>query len=132
MRWTEEEYMDFLENQGKTTARKKPKKQSKYRNQKSWINGICFDSKKEGNYYKDLLLLKKAGDIKGFCIQPEFILVEGDSTERAITYRADFIIFNLDGSFEIIDVKGYESQQWDRTFKQFKLKYPELHLKIVK
>ena len=132
MRWTEEEYMDFLEKQGKTTARQKPKAKSKYNNKKTWVNGICFDSKKEGDYYLDLVTLLRTRQIKGFCRQPEFILVEGNTAERAITYKADFIVFNLDGTCEVIDVKGYESQTWLRTYKQFRLKFPELELKIVK
>ena len=132
MNWTEEEYMDHLERKGKVTARKKPKKRSKYGNKRTWIDGICFHSKKEGEHYNQLKLLQGVGEIKGFCLQPEFVLVEGNPEERAITYKADFIIFNNDGSYEIVDVKGFESEQWKRTFKQFKLKYPGLELKIVK
>lgn len=132
MRWTEEQYMEWLEKQGHETARKKPKKRSKYNNKKTWVDGICFDSKKEADYYSMLKVLKEAGEIKGFCRQPEFILVEGNVENRAITYKADFIVFHNDGRIEIIDVKGYESDQWKRTYKQFKLKYPNMELKIVK
>jgi hypothetical protein len=132
LRWTEDQYMEWLENRGQQTARQKPKKRSKYNAKKTWIDGVCFDSKKEGEYYNDLKLLQQAGAIKGFCRQPEFILVEGSAEDRAITYKADFIVFHNDGRAEIVDVKGYESQQWKRTFKQFRLKYPELELKIVK
>lgn len=132
MRLSESEYMDLLEKQGKVTAREKPKRRSKYNNKKTWVDGLCFDSKKEAAYYQDLVLLHQIGEIAGFSLQPEFVLVEGNAEERAITYRADFIIFNLDGTFKIVDVKGYESEQWKRTFKQFRLKYPELDLKIVK
>ena len=53
MRWTEEEYMDYLEKRGETTAKSKPKP-SKYRSKKTWIDGICFDSKKEAAYYTSL------------------------------------------------------------------------------
>ena len=74
----------------------------------------------------------RAGEIKGFCLQPKFVLVEGNDTDRAITYAADFIVFKNDDTYEIVDVKGFESQQWKRTFKQFRLKYPELDLKVVK
>ena len=131
MRWSEEQYMEWLEEQGKATARKK-KKKPKYNNKKTWLDGICFDSKKEAIYYNTLKILKEAGEIKGFCRQPEFILVEGNTENRAITYKADFIVFHQDNRVEIIDVKGYESEQWKRTFKQFRLKYPELELKIIK
>lgn len=132
MNWTEQEYMEHLESKGMVTARNKPKKRSKYGNTRTWIDGICFHSKKEGEYYNQLKLLKDAGEIKGFCLQSEFVLVEGNAEERAITYKADFIIFNNNGSYKIVDVKGFESDQWKRTFKQFRLKYPDLNLKITK
>jgi hypothetical protein len=61
-----------------------------------------------------------------------FILVEGNDADRAITYKADFIVFNNDGTYSIVDVKGYETEQWKRTFKQFRLKYPKLELEVVK
>lgn len=131
MRWTEEQYMEYLERQGKQTARQKPKR-SKYNNKKTWVDGVCFDSGMEARYYQSLKLLKEAGAIRGFCLQPEFVLQEGNAEDRAITYKADFIVFHNDGRAEIVDVKGYESQQWKRTFKQFRLKYPDLALKIVK
>lgn len=131
MRWTEQEYLDHLERKGKETARTKPKK-SKYNNRKTWVDGVCFDSQRESQYYSNLKLLVKVGEIKGFCLQPQFVLVEGNAEERAITYKADFIIFHNNGRAEIVDVKGFESAQWKRTFKQFRLKYPGLKLEIVK
>jgi len=130
MRMSVEEYRTFLNRSGKELQ--KLEKQSKYNSKKTWLDGIVFDSQKEANYYSNLQLLMKVGEIKGFCIQPKFILVEGNEEERAITYSADFIIFNNDNTYEIVDVKGFESQQWKRTFKQFKLKYPKLKLKVVK
>lgn len=132
LRWTEEEYMEYLERRGKQTARKQPKKQSKYNSRRTWVDGICFDSQKEAEFYQELKLRHEAGDILGFCRQPEFILQEGNAENRAITYSADFIVFNLDGTFRIIDVKGFENQQWKRTYKQFRLKYPKLNLEVVK
>ncbi|HZK34148.1 MAG TPA: DUF1064 domain-containing protein [Bacillota bacterium] len=132
LRMTEDEYMSYLERTGKQTARQKPKRRSKYNNKKTWVDGICFDSKKESEYYQTLKLLHQIGEIRGFCLQPEFILQEGNEEHRAITYRADFIILHMDGTFEIVDVKGYEPEQWKRTEKMFKLKYPRLRLKITK
>lgn len=131
MRISESEYMDLLEKAGRKTARQKPKR-NKYNNKKTWVDGVCFDSKKEAEYYLRLRLLQQTGDITGFCRQPEFVLVEGNAEERAITYRADFIVFFPDSTYEIIDVKGYETQQWKRTFKMFRLKFPELDLEIEK
>ena len=132
MRWSEDDYQDFLRKQGQTPIEKKSKKKTKYNNKRIRVDGILFDSQKEADYYTDLKILLRAKEIKGFCRQPEFILQKGNTAERAITYKADFIVFNLDDTAEIIDVKGFESQAWKRTFKMFRLKYPEMELKIVK
>jgi hypothetical protein len=131
VRMTEDEYMAYLERTGRQTARQKPNRQ-KYNNKRTWVDGICFHSKKEADYYQELKLLMQAGEISGFCLQPEFVLVEGNPKDRAITYKADFIVFNKDGTYKIVDVKGFESQQWKRTAKQFRLKFPELELCIEK
>ena len=129
MRLTEEEYVTLVGKFEGVTDKGKPKK-AKYNNKKTWVDGICFDSKKEAMYYMNLKLLMQAGEIVGFCRQPQFILVEGSEEDRAITYKADFIVFNKDGTYEIVDVKGYKSQQWLRTEKHFRLKYPNLKLSI--
>lgn len=131
MNWSEEEYEEFLKSHGIKTIDDKKQKKSKYNAHRIKVDGICFDSQKEANYYEELKLQLRAGVIKGFCRQPQFILVEGNIKERAITYSADFIIFHLDGTAEIIDTKGYEPQQWQRTYKMFRIKYPDLKLKVV-
>ena len=130
MSWSEEQYQEYLKKKGKAADITK-KKRSKYNAKKTKVDGIIFHSKKESEYYFQLRLLLKAGAIKGFCMQPKFLLVEGNQENRAITYATDFIIFHNDSTFEIVDVKGLETEQWKRTFKQFKLKYPELELKVV-
>lgn len=96
MYWTEEQYQEYLKKRGIQPA-KRPSK-AKYHSHHTWIDGICFDSQSEANYYNSLKLLMRAGAIKGFCRQPSFVLVEGNEKERAIIYSADFIIFKLDGS----------------------------------
>lgn len=77
------------------------KGKSKYKAKKTSIDGHSFDSLKEANYYEELKLRLRAGEIRGFCIQPTFILAPN------LKYKADFIVFNNDGSSEIIDVKRY-------------------------
>lgn len=137
IRFTEDEYEDYLKRQGKhnplqaPVAEAEPKKQ-KYRNNRVNVDGILFDSQKEADRYSELKLLLKSGIIRGFCRQPEFILVEGNEVDKAIKYKADFIVFYPDGSAEIEDTKGYETQEWKRTYKMFRLKYPDLELKVIK
>ncbi len=141
MRWTEEEYQDYLskrrmlkgnmsENVDKASDR--PSNKQKYGNKIVQVDGIKFRSQKEADKYQELKLRLKAGDIKGFCMQPKFVLMEGNEEDRAITYAADFVVFYNDNTFEIVDTKGYESAQWERTFKMFRLKYPGLELKVEK
>lgn len=134
MNWTEEEYQEYLQRRGAKTVRDKPKKakKAKYRNIGTWQDGFYFRSQLELNRYLELKLLFKAGEIAGFILQPCFILQEGNENNKGITYTADFLILNNDGTYTIEDTKGYESQQWRRTYKQFKLRYPRLELKVVK
>lgn len=132
MYWTEDEYRDYLKRRGIKTTEEKPKRISKYNSSHIHVDGIIFDSRKEADYYCSLKLLTRAGAIKGFCRQPSFVLTEGNDKERAITYKADFIVFKLDGTVEIVDTKGYEPEQWQRTYKMFRIKYPDLKLKVVK
>lgn len=110
----------------------KPVKKSKYNNNRVRVDGILFDSQLEADYYSDLKLQLKTGTIRGFCRQPEFVLQEGFGDIRPIMYRADFIVFNLDGTAEIVDTKGFETEEFRRTRKLFAAKFPELELKVVK
>lgn len=109
-----------------------PVKKSKYNASKVRVDGILFDSQLEADYYSDLKLQLKMGTIRGFCRQPEFILQEGFGDIRPITYRPDFIVFHNDGSYEIVDTKGFETQEFKRTKKLFRAKFPRLELKVVK
>mgnify|MGYP003141561719 CR=1 FL=1 len=51
---------------------------NKYRNVKTSVNGITFDSKKEAGRYTELLLLKGQGAIKDLELQPSFDLIVND------------------------------------------------------
>ena len=103
--WTIEQYKNYKE------------KKNKYGAKKTSIDGHCFDSIKEANYYEELKLRLKAGEIKGFCLQPIFILAPN------LKYKADFIVFNNDNSWEIIDVKGMKTQNFITKKKVFEDKY---------
>ena len=83
MRWSKAEYARYIQNTKQYTNNQKPK--NKYYSQKTWIDGICFDSKKEADYYCQLKLLTRAGEIKGFCRQARFVVTEGvGSIERGM------------------------------------------------
>ncbi|WP_110939841.1 DUF1064 domain-containing protein [Geosporobacter subterraneus] len=123
MRWTKEQYQAYLEKQ---------EKKSKYGAKKTEVDGIVFDSQREANYYCELKMLKQAGEIRDFALQPKYILLPRDDKSRGITYKADFIITHNDGSKEIIDVKGFETKDFKLKKKLFEHNYPDLKLTIVK
>lgn len=131
MNWTEEEYEAYLKKRGQKVEKPKAKVQ-KYKNKGVWRDGLYFRSQLEMKRYCQLKMLFYSGEIAGFVLQPEFILQEGNDENKGITYKADFLILNKDGSYSVEDTKGYESQQWKRTLKQFKLRYPEIDLKVLK
>lgn len=83
---------------------------SKYRNKKTVINGITFDSKAEAERYAQLLLMERAGEIRNLSRQSTFELIPkqkapSGKTERGCKYIADFAYFR-DQEFVIEDVKG--------------------------
>jgi hypothetical protein len=134
---------------------------SKYGNLKQVVDGITFDSKREVDYYLNLKLLKKAGEVTDIEFHPKYVLQPGyrkccghiwlDKPDygmkgatvcgnckkkmpktSAITYSADFGVTYKDGHTEIIDVKGMETEAFKIKRKMFEFKYPELALKTIK
>lgn len=78
---------------------------NKFGNKKTVVDGITFDSKKESERYKQLLLLQKAGEIQSLELQPKFrlsidgrpvlIRSEGYPNGRQASYSADFRYLDL-------------------------------------
>lgn len=106
--WTVDQYKEY---------QKKGNKKSKYGAVKTSVDGQTFDSKKEADFYCELKLRLQGGDIKGFCLQPVFILAPG------LKYKADFIVFNNDGTTDIIDVKGFKTKEYIAKKKVLEDKY---------
>ena len=77
----------------------------KYRNIKTNVNGILFDSKKEAGRYAELLLLRGQGIINNLELQPKFdLLVNGT---KVASYIADFRYFDTEKKQWIVeDVKS--------------------------
>ena len=112
--WSIEDYNNY-QNANKI-------KKSKYRSNKTSIDGHTFDSQKEADYYCELKLKLQSNLIKGFCLQPTFILAPG------LKYKADFIVFNSDNTYDVIDVKGFKTKEYIAKKKVFEDKY---NLKIT-
>lgn len=107
---------------------------NKFGNRKVLVDVIKFDSVAEAKYYEQLKWLKHANQIKGFKLQPRFVLVDSykknGKTIRAIHYVADFEIHNMDGRIEIVDVKGHETKDFLIKKKLFEHRY-DYTLKVV-
>jgi len=105
---------------------------SKYKSKKVTEDGITFDSHEESEYYKYLLKLKAEGKILNFELQPKYVLIpkfeKYGKTHRETTYTPDFLIYHLDGTEELIDVKGFSTQQGELRRKLFDSLYPNIKL----
>ncbi|WP_145148541.1 DUF1064 domain-containing protein [Paenibacillus xylanexedens] len=91
------------------------------------VKGIWFDSMSEGEYYQLLLQQKKYGDIKDFECHPRFVLQE----KPKVTYIADFLVTELNGSRRVVDIKGVETSTFRVKLKLFQAKYPTLPIDIL-
>lgn len=111
----------------------------KYRNTKTVIDGIKFDSKLEAERYAQLKILERAGVIRNLELQPEYELIpsfrKNGKTWRKTAYKADFRYILVEDDITIIeDVKGSTAVITDvfrLKQKLFEYKYPELTIKIV-
>lgn len=70
------------------TLRDLLKKKSKYRNQKTVVDNITFDSKKEAARYGILKLMERNGEISNLRLQVPYKLVVNG--HHVSTYRCDF------------------------------------------
>lgn len=107
---------------------------SKYRNKKVQIDRYVFDSIKEGQRYRELAMLEKAGKISNLELQPKFLLQESfrknGKTYRKIEYVADFQYIE-NGKTIVEDVKGIQTDVFKLKHKLFEKKYPDLELRII-
>lgn len=81
------------------------------------VDGILFDSKKEMDYYLNLKLRVRAGEVRYFLRQVPFHL-PGE------VYRVDFLEVWSDGSLHWVDVKGMETASFRRKKKLVESLYP--------
>ena len=105
---------------------------NKYGNRKVTVDGVAFDSKKEGNRYKELTLLEKAGIITGLRRQVKYVLIPaqrefcneiytkgknkgrfrpGKLLEKECSYIADFVYIQ-DGKTIVEDTKGFRTEAY--------------------
>ena len=97
------------------------KKPNKYRNKKvesCLEDGTphTFDSVREFDFYQDLLIRKRAGQISNLRVQVPFELIpkqkRSDGTiERACSYVADFV-YDENGKTVVVDAKGVRTKDY--------------------
>jgi len=93
---------------------------SKYNAKKCVIDGIKFDSLKEGRRYQQLKLLEKAGEIENLELQPKYdLMVNG---KKVGFYKADFRYVE-NGELVVEDVKGMKTPIYNLKKKMVKAIY---------
>lgn len=54
------------------------------------------------------------------------------NTVEVCEYRADFLVTLVDGSEELVEVKGYETREWKLKRRLLQALYPERRLVVVR
>ena len=114
LRLSEEEYAELMRRRCANTiaspmvTKERPKRR-KYGNQRTEIDGKKFDSKHEAEVYGELMLRRRAGELRVVLRQVSFDLPGG------IRYVADFCTVDREGRFEVLDAKS-EATRKNRTY----------------
>lgn len=85
-------------------------KRSKYGSKQVVFDNIIFHSTGEGYYYLELKDQVNRGMIAEFKRQVVFPLVVNGV--HITTYRCDFITKDFGGNYQVIDFKGYETEEY--------------------
>lgn len=105
---TAAEFREMMAHRG--SSGKGSKTPNKYRAVKTPYGGVLYDSAAEAGraaFLDDLVKLKQ---IRGWIRQVKFTLAGVDE----LTWRADFLVFELDGTVHVEDVKGCETKEFKR------------------
>lgn len=78
----------------------------KFNNIPTINDNIRFSSKKESQYYSNLKLRQRNGEVLFFLRQVPFHLSAG------LRYTVDFVEFWTDGTVRFIEVKGFKSKDY--------------------
>ena len=90
---------------------------SKYNAQKTTVDGITYDSRKEAQRAQELRLMLKAGIISNLREQVPYELIPaqkneyGKVVERAVIYKADFV-YDEKGKTVVEDTKGVRTKEY--------------------
>ena len=105
------------------------KKNNKYNAQKTTVDGIVFDSKREAARYMELMLLQRAGEISHLELQPKYdCIIDG---KKICSYKADFRYFTKNGNI-VEDVKGYITPMFKLKKKLVEAIYSGVTIEVIK
>ncbi len=93
-------------------------KSHKYNARAVVIDGIRFDSAKEGRYYQQLKLRQQGGDVLCFLRQ---VPIHLPGQTRLVI---DFMEFHTDGSVHFVDTKGVQTETFKLKKRQAEDLYP--------
>ena len=82
---------------------------SKYRNRKTEVDGVKFDSQAEANRWLELRIHERVGEVSNIRRQVSFPLVVNGI--KVCVYRADFV-YAQDGREVVEDVKGVRTAEY--------------------
>src|SRR5215204_2940741 len=108
---------------------------NKFKNRRVQIDGIFFDSKAEGERYRELRLLEIGKRISvlrvhpTYELQPAFVDRDGKK-QRAVNYEADFSYIEA-GERVVEDVKGVETPDYKIKAKLFRYRYSALVYRVL-
>ena len=96
----------------------------KFRAVQTVYDGIKFPSKKEGNYYLELKLRVKAGEVLFFLRQVPIHLAGG------VKLVVDFQEFHADGTVHFVDTKGVQTESFKAKKRMAEATYP-IEIEVV-
>lgn len=115
--------MNYPTGVKRPTKLKQQPNQNKYKNQKTIVDGITFDSKAEARYYYYL----KQREITNFKMQESFVIHDAFSLNgkryQVIKYKPDFTFYDGDQLVKVVDVKGKRTADFNIKAKVFAKRY---------
>ena len=95
----------------------------KYRNKKTWYNGVEYDSGWEAQLAETYDVELAAGRIARWERQVDVIIIPEyvDQNNRRIigvAIRLDFVVHHHDGTRDLVDAKGMKTKEWIIKWKQ--------------
>lgn len=105
---------------------------SKYRNIRTEVDGIMFDSKVEARRYQQLRLMEAAKVIHSLRIHPSLELLPKDGKLRRVCYEADFIYFDKERGCTVVeDVKGKQTETFRLKWNWVQRQYPDYKFVMI-